>query len=174
MQLQIKSLALVAAILSAATLLPAQEAAAAAALVKNVEQPGRLPYQQTVQFNSIIGNCNTFSGNTNACLVSFNAVPAGKRLVVEHVTLLIATTGGAPNLVAFGEDLSTNTGIVAVIKPDFSAGINISGSTFWNLDREARVYYEPGTTPKIKILVPGSIVGFDSSATVHGYLIDAN
>jgi len=39
-------------------------------------------------------------------------------------------------------------------------------------NKAVRVYYEAGTTPKLKIISSGT-VAFVGNASVHGYLIDA-
>jgi hypothetical protein len=54
-------------------------AQARAALVKNIDERGRVPFQAT-------GACSapSFPGS---CDVIFSAVPSGKRLVIEHVNV---------------------------------------------------------------------------------------
>jgi hypothetical protein len=138
------------------------------AYVKNVDQPGRVPYQLTVSFSNGSPGCITAS----ACILSFDAVPAGKRLIVEQLTLMVSANGGPPTQVAFGDNFSTNTGNIAIVAPDFRAGSVVLGATFWMSASQVRVYYGPGETPKLKVFLPGTL-GVVSNATVHGYLIDA-
>ena len=105
--------------------------------------------------------------------MSFNPVPAGKRLIVEHVTVFIGVaSGGQPNYLTFGDSSVTNSGNVAIVKPDFSISNNVGGFNFWALDRDALVYYEAGATPKLKIGATANF-GFVGNASLHGYLIDA-
>lgn len=143
-----------------------------AALVKNTDEPGRLPYQHRVDFPN--ANCNT-----TTCVLPFPAVPAGKRLVIQHVSIIAsASTNTPPNWVAFGEASSPNvaapnTENIAIVQPFFTQGPSQGGVSFWALDREVLVYYDPGAIPKLKISVPTSFSTFVSNATVHGYLIDA-
>jgi hypothetical protein len=48
-----------------------------AALVKNVDEPGRTPYQSTASCSvDLIGEC----------FANFATVPAGKRLIVQHLS----------------------------------------------------------------------------------------
>jgi hypothetical protein len=152
--------------------LPATEAVAQVrpAYVKNVDEPGRAPYQQLVSFNTGAGSGSCLSASF--CLIAFNAVPAGKRLVVEHVSILIGTVGAAPNLVTFGNDFSTNTGNVAIVRPDFRAGPAAGAVTFWSLSEAVRVYFEPGQVPRVKLSGAANF-GFVGNASLHGYLIDA-
>lgn len=138
-----------------------------AALVKNIDEPGRMPYQQLVQFST--SECVSVL----FCIVSFNPVPAGKRLVVEHVSMLVfVQDGGQPNLLAFGDGFSTNTGNVAILENDFKVGRSVLGQTAWSFSRPDRVYYEAGQTPKVKVGASAAF-GFDGNASLHGYLIDA-
>jgi hypothetical protein len=127
-----------------------------AALVKNVDEAGRMPYQQMLNFNTLPPDCPL----TKFCVVSFAAVPAGKRLVVQA------------NFWALGDSTTINVGNVAILQPDFSPSTSFLDGRFWAADRKVRVYYEAGQTPKLKISASGvfSLVG---NASLHGYLIDA-
>lgn len=141
-----------------------------AALVKNVDEPGRMPYQQLVGFIVEVGvNCI----NAQHCIVSFNPVPAGKRLVIEHMSMLVwVQNGGQPVNTAFGDTFTIGSGLdVAILQPAFTPGFGISGQTSWSLDRPVRVYYEAGQTPKVKVVASATM--FFGSASLHGYLIDA-
>jgi hypothetical protein len=139
-----------------------------AALTKNVDEPGRLPYQAEVDF----GGC---SGGNSFCIVAFPPVPAGKRLVVEEVTALaFVRNGGQVNLFAFGDGVITNTGNVAIMQPTFTPLFAAdSFSVAWSIDKQIKVYYEPGTTPKVKIQASVGFGALGSNMTLHGYLIDA-
>lgn len=152
-----------------AAVLPAGNAALAQvrpAYVKNVDEPGRSPYQQMREFNAC--------ANQN-CQIAFDPVPAGKRLVVERLTMLLGVvTTGAPNFVAFGVGFSSNTGNKAIVEPAFvRAGSPLGSVQFWALDREARVYYGPGEIPNVKVFASASF-GFVGNMSLHGYLIDAS
>jgi hypothetical protein len=160
------------ALVALAAVLPAGEALAQVrpAYVKNVDEPGRVPYQQMVEFSIAAPTCPV----TSFCIVSFNAVPAGKRLVVEHLSMLIGVAGGGqPNLLAFGDQFSTNTGNVAIVPPRFTPGVPVSGVVFWSLNEPVRVYYEAGQVPKVKVNASTNF-GFVANASLHGYLIDAS
>jgi hypothetical protein len=139
------------------------------AMVKNVDEPGRVPYQQTIEFSAGGTDC---SGSL--CLVPFSEVPAGKRLVVEHVTALLAVAGGGTvQMFMFGTGGVTNTGNVFVILPAFvDTGFDAFGTTFWAIDRPVKVYFGPGKTPTLKIIVSTNL-GIVSNVSLHGYLIDA-
>jgi hypothetical protein len=172
MNIQSNVCRLVLSLLVATAMLGAVGAAPAiaqtrSALVKNVDEPGRVPYQHAVDFQG--SECTTPS----FCIVEFPVVPAGKRLVVENITIYVSVAGGGvPNLLAFGDFYVTNQGNRYVIAPIFTPSVSILGSTFHALDRAVRVYYEPGETPKVKIGASGSF-SFTCNMSLHGYLIDA-
>lgn len=140
-----------------------------AALTKNVDEPGRIPYQNVYNFS---GSDTACSGSV--CSLPFPAVPAGKRLVVESVSILLASAGTAPPmLLAFGDGTTFNTGNIALVNATWTDTNNtILGSHFWVMDKLVRVYYEPGTTPKVKLIAGGNVT-LPSNASVIGYLIDA-
>ena len=140
-----------------------------AALVKNVDEPGRTPYQTMVDFDP---NPPVCSGAI--CIIRFPAVPAGKRLVVEHVSVLVGVSGGGqPSFLAFGDFAVVNSNNIAIITPVFAnTGINMGGVMFWALDRPVRVYFEAGAVPKLKLILSTN-PAFVGEASVVGYLIDA-
>ena len=179
----LRVLALMAGILAAAGVVSSMIAENAiaqirAALVKNVDAPGRAPYQHMVSFapGSFGATCPGAFPWT-ACVVSFPPVPPGKRLVVEHVTMMLHSF--QPTFFSVGNQSSSddfpdpNFGSdVAVITPDFASGGNTSAGPRWFIDRAIRVYFEPGDTPKLKVGSTG-IGNGPGRASIHGYLIDA-
>ncbi len=141
--------------------------------VKNMDAPGRTPYQHMIEFSTYQSDeCPLPS----YCAIPFPAVPAGKRLVVEHVTMLIAVHDGQPGLLAFGDTNVTNSGNQAIISNAFTnTGVNASPDIpFFSLDRPVRVYYEAGATPRLKLVTTGGTITFKGNASIHGYLIDAD
>jgi hypothetical protein len=165
----IRSIALIAASLMAALVMAPSFAQTRAALVKNVDEPGRTPYQAAVEFNPGTG-CASSSCN----FISFPVVPAGKRLVVEQVTILAAVaTTGQPTVLAFGHSsFSVNASNRAIVTGWVNTGFSSGGANFWAVDRPVRVFFEAGETPQIKMYASASF-SFVGNATLHGYLIDA-
>jgi hypothetical protein len=139
-----------------------------AAVVKNVDEPGRMPYQQLIEFNTSAPVCPISQG----CLVAFPPVPAGKRLIVERATLLLGVFGGTINFWGFGDGLGINSGNTAILKADFTPALLIAGVQFFAGNQDTLVYFEAGATPKLKILTTAP-VSFVGNASLHGYLIDA-
>jgi len=135
------------------------------AYVKNVDEPGRVPYQQMVGFSA-------YTCDPAHCIISFNAVPAGKRLVVEHVTMLVGINDGRPRLLAFGDNAVITRDNIAIVGGGFT---EVPGShPFFSMDRAVKVYYETGAIPKLKFFFLGSLGDSLYNASLHGYLIDAN
>lgn len=94
-------------------------------------------------------------------------MPAGKRLVVDHISVLAGvSTGGQPNYLTFGEGAVINSGNIATVTPAFVATITQFGVTFWAMDRPARVYYEAGTAPRLKISATAAF-GFPGEVSLH-------
>lgn len=156
------------AVVALATGAPAQ-AQTRAALVKNIDEPGRTPYQSVIEFNAGDG-CTS-----NICnFVSFTPVPAGKRLVVDHLSAMVGVTGGGrPAVTAFSTSLCTNCNNRALIAGWVDTGFTpVSGVNFWILDRPLTVYFEAGETPRLKMIATTnfSVVG---NASLVGHLIDA-
>src|SRR5262245_48414484 len=72
------------------------------------------PYQ--VSTNIIPSTC-TFNSVLYFCDVKFPAVPAGKRLVIEHVSLFVALNAGNPDSVRFR---NSSNGTAFWVQPIFT------------------------------------------------------
>lgn len=153
------------AVLGLALTLTADQAMAQvrAAYTKNVDEPGRRPYQLAASF--IPSSCST-NGILYFCALDLPAVPTGKRLVVEHISMFVAVSGGTPDLLRFRNQ---NFNTLFWVQPTFTPRVNFPGQFF--LDRPVDVYYEPDDTPNVglQLTAPLSV----AEITVHGYLIDA-
>ncbi len=64
------------------------EPAEKALLVRDVDNPGRAPYQERETF-AFVGLCSS-----NFCTVEFSPVPAGRRLSITRVTGALHLTPG--------------------------------------------------------------------------------
>lgn len=124
----------------------------------------RTPYQVTGSF--LPGSC-TFNGFLHFCPLSLAAVPEGKRLVIEHVSLFVAQdAGGSPDSLRF---LDQFNGTVFFVQPTFTPRVNTPNHSF--LDRPVLVYYEAGDTPNILLQLTTALSS--AQMTVQGYMIDA-
>jgi hypothetical protein len=135
-----------------------------AALVENIDEPGRNPYQASVIFNQDPTNCTQF-----VCTADFPAVPAGKRLVITYASALYGLTSGgsAPNVaLTIDGNIFGTRALLPVPQPDgFNTYIVGSPITF---------YVDAGHQPTL--LLGGqfvSPVSISAQASVSGYLVSA-
>ena len=139
--------------------------------VKNVEAPARVKYQKVVSFQR---NDAATCPSSGACNVLIDTVPAGKRLVIEHVSLAV-NAYVAPTFVAFGHTSLPYVDNVFIVKPDFvlhQFGPSNS-EPFYVMDRPVLVYYEAAEQVRVKVLISTSGLGaLSSNVTLHGQLVD--
>jgi hypothetical protein len=153
---------LVAVVAGVFTAGPAIAQAVRAALVANVDDPGRIPYQA-------IAFCQAGPANFNTCDALLPAVPAGKRLVITHVSGVLATNVPGGTLL---EPLLGNGGgdPVAYLPTTFQGAAD--GLNEFVFNQPVVAYYEPGQSPhaSVDLRAPGT----DTYAhfTLTGYMID--
>ncbi len=138
------------------------------AYTKNVDEPGRTPYDKNVVAEAAFGVALPVVHSA-----IFPAVPLGKRLVLQHVSVF-ASNFGAPTpatevaFIAFPMPSgNASDGYKFVIEPDFKR----VGAYFF-LDRPITLYYEPGAAPRINMFAASGNFTY-INITLHGYLIDA-
>ena len=131
--------------------------------VKNVDEAGRAPYQVSTLF---LPSACTFNSVLYFCRLDLPAVPAGKRLIVEHLSMFVAVNNGSPDSVRF---LNSLGGDAFWVQPTFTPRVGNANHSF--LDRSVLVYYEPGDTPQVLLALTAPLSS--AEITVHGYLIDA-
>jgi hypothetical protein len=133
------------------------------AYTKNVDEPGRTPYQTSNIFSP--SSCS-FNSVLYFCPLPLPTVPAGKRLIIEHVSIFVALNAGVPDSLRLQNSFNNN---IFWVQPTFTQ--RALTPTHFFLDRQVLAYYEPGDTPKLLLAATGSLAA--AEATVHGYLIDA-
>jgi hypothetical protein len=127
------------------------------ALVKNIDERGRIPYTLTVFCSS--------NGSTQ-CSAFFPAVPANKRLVIEHVNGSIDTP---TNLSVV--DFSGN-GTFQNIFFQFQ-GLDLANNNNYISNQPFLTYFEAGQTPVYTVVVHfGAPVFISAQVTITGYLVD--
>jgi hypothetical protein len=122
---------------------PAIAAAVKAALIKNVDEPGRAPFQ-------FGGACTG-----DPCIINLPAVPANQRLVIKYVSFFIQATGPAYVQIAVGGNLAYLGGV--------SSGPNAS-----LVSQQLTVFADGGSGPQV--IVHGS--SGTAVGNVVGYLVD--
>lgn len=146
--------ALVATVIGAFSAAPVVAQVIRAALVKNVDEPGRVPYQSW---------SDSLQCGAGGCALSgFPAVPAGKRLVITYVNGVFL--GPAP-VSTFHADLVSSIGVTGGVAFLPAA---TETDTFHAVNTVTHVYMEEGLTPFL-ILGPGFM---SASASITGYLVD--
>ncbi len=163
--------------LAAVTLVAAPVALAQVrpAVVKNVDEPGRVPY---VQFFSAIPGLATGCG-VNFCDFYPPAIPAGKRLVVTDVYGTISLEPGAT---VHSLNVKVTDGTYAVLKNLFEVPLNPAAyydvALAYNLRRYAfsakpTMFVEPGDKIAFHFWTGGSLnTEYPTTLTIVGYLVD--
>jgi hypothetical protein len=121
-------------------------AQARSALVQSVDEPGRNPYQESLS--------NTTCRTTTVCAFDFAAIPAGKRLVVTHISGYVDTAGGTlPNgflSSTFGGSQYATVAFTGVRGPTSGLGTRI----FFN--HSVLAYFGVGENPRGVLHVNGT------------------
>jgi hypothetical protein len=158
--------AVLVAVVSGITAGPAIAAAVKAALIQNVDEPGRTPYSARV-------SC---TGSGGSCFASASApVPAGYRLVIEYVSAGWNSPGTFLELELGSLDAGNIAfSPVAYLPPTLlpSTGGN-NGYVFYVANQSLRAYVEAGSTPSVLIAQNTSGVVF-LDGYVSGYLVNLN
>lgn len=130
-----------------------------AALVQEVNVPAKSPYQHNLLFNGTAANCP----NNFFCAVGFPPVPAGKRLVVTHVSAQYSLNSGAVEAaVSIGTSIGNTLDLPAPVNTGASRYITSSPVTY---------YFEAGETPTVFVIGSSVITGLTNHASVIGYLV---
>ena len=156
-------LAMVVGVFSAG---PAIAQAVRAALVSNVDEPGRVPYefQHDCEFVGTI------------CRVPLPLVQTGKRLVTTHVSGFFDVTlppGTLATALYFDGNLDrlTTQGIHAI--PVTFQGMGSFGDSFFVFDQSILGFTGAGQTAELRVEL-GTIASTFVRVTVTGYLLDCN
>ena len=126
------------------------------AKTSSVDDPGRNPYQ-------FFKNLQPCSGSV--CQTTTPAVPAGKRLVVQHVSAFGALTSPGNTVEVV---VSTPTAVLSTFAPPVFGTTN-QGFAF---DQPVLGFVDAGSTVTVFISTNGSFNQAASDFVVSGYLID--
>jgi hypothetical protein len=159
------------AVLALATLWNAPAVLAAAikaALVQNVDEPGRTPYQSTTSPTCKPGQ---------ACNINLSIVPAGKRLIATNLSGQVSVPS-TTRLVSVVLHLSTEIFTEGSVSPRFFAPtiLQFPGDATlfagYIVNANVQMYFDAGTTPAVQLF--SDVNGFSESDyfTLTGYLVD--
>jgi len=132
---------------------PVLAQAVKAALVKNVDERGRVPYQSAAA-------CSASGGPAISCDILLTKVPVGTRLVLEHISSNNQLPPGATFYT-----FSTTHG--TMLPPKLFA--SFPGSTIWTGNDDLLEYFEAGETPKVSVFATATSLTANVLAT--GYLV---
>jgi hypothetical protein len=135
------------------------------ALTRNVDDPGRIAYQQHADLS---GDC--ISGQL--CQVPFSSVPMGHRLVIQHFSFHMSTFGSASAIISHAS---------ATLRNSTSSNIDISTVVggfggFVAANQPVLLYTDGGNLPILFVSVhsPSPDASFAGAATIMGYLLDCS
>lgn len=166
----------VAALLNSVALREAIAQTIRATLIKNIDEPGRTPYQAFVQSARGGVNCGV-----NYCSFALPVVPANKRLVITNVSYSIPldATAIVQNLSLYLYDASFNIlsqiTLPYVPSPYPQDPISVGNPRRYVDNESVRWYVEAGQQPRIDFHTGGGGLdpsGWKTQFLVTGYLID--
>ena len=144
---------------------------AAPLLVKSVDEPGRAPYQQTVQIPEANSGCvQGFCDST----FTFPAVPANKRLVIQYVSAdLLLSSGGVTGGATLGPTGPGNPLPLGGHVLPLTLQSSFQGVNSWMTSQQVTFYVDPLQQPTIDILSDSghTLVSGAINATITGYLV---
>jgi hypothetical protein len=145
----------------AAALVQVTNTTAAPAIVSNMDDPGRIPYQSQGPINN---TCNS-----SPCQMTFPTVPANHRLVVLHLAADFAFFGSAPGQVN-----------LEYVGPGFSGGLSsapaalkdaISSEFLVQFELPVQFYVDAGQSFVVKTQTSSGL-GATGTVTATGYMLD--
>jgi len=141
-----------------------------AALVKNTDEPGRVPYEANAVFTTATceSGCSNFLSNGTSVLFDLPAVPAGKRLIIKSVSGLLPSSGPG-HVIAFQTAHTLSLQFKWIFWGPFYDDFGAVGFSVQN----TFITYGPGESPHVAVSLPNPVNGVDASVAVEGYLIDA-
>lgn len=149
-----------------------------AALVKNVDEPWRTPWETRTQFLPNAGgcfgsttDCNNYSDGGNTAIFDVRPVPAGKRWVVETATGYMSGGINRTNNIELGYPRGTFVfdGNKWAFGGPFVAGTSFNSAIF---SANPNVTFGPGEAPFVRVSALPGLGGY-TVIVLSGYLIDA-
>ena len=143
------------------------------AIVKNVDEPGRTPYEVWAEFTkfSCSFNCSNFIVFGDVILFDLAPVPAGKRWVIQHVSGRIPTSAPGATVALQSQVIISLQFVKWGFYGPFFPATGGAGLSAFSAD--AFTTYGPGEVPHVNVFAP-SASNYFSFITFSGYLIDAN
>jgi hypothetical protein len=139
-----------------------------AALVKNVDEPGLVPFSQTFTISQ--SDC----GCTNCCFLQTDPVPAGKRLVIQNVSgyfPLAATANMGPFTIAQLDPGTFASTTIATIPLAYRSQWNGGDYPAYECNQLLQGYVDAGKRVRITAYTGGSWNFRSGLVSISGYLV---
>ena len=151
----------------AAALVLVANTAASPAIVSNMNDPGRIPYQAQVD-GSTTANC--WGGG---CSFAFAPVPAGHRLVILHVSAFIQAEPKSAPARASVEKMTTSGTYIDLSFFLLTVQDTLSGDNEFQFDQQVLNYVDAGETPFVVVNTNIDVAsGSGEVASLFGYMLD--
>jgi hypothetical protein len=132
-----------------------------AALVQNVDEPGRTPYMSSAA---------TFG--CTACTLQFKPVPAGKRLVTNNITGLIALE--TPGVVSFAcLESRTNPQLTYCVPTVLQTGV-FGVANHVGINAAIAAFFDGPDTPQLELSLTTNTINASLPIVLSGYLVDCS
>jgi len=138
---------------------PPAHAQTRAALVQNMDEPGRNPYQEMKPSTNCLGQ--------TYCRLSYAAVPAGKRLVVTNISGSVDLESG---IHPFGL-ITTDAGIPYVTFTAVTGPVVVGVGTRMLINQSLLAYFGPGEIPRVSINTESYRITSGLQVQLSGYYI---
>lgn len=132
------------------------------ALTQDRDEQGRNPYQQLIQLTQNTTNCGAL---LSLCSVSFDVVPAGKRLVVTFASVVFHTDPASSNPLAYVGPTQIPTFSVTLPLPQ------ARGGTRHVTNGPVLFFVEAGAYPYVIVQASPLTDGLTVSAAISGYYV---
>ena len=148
-----------------------------AALIKNVDEPGRTPWETRSQILPNAGgcympaDCSNYTDGATYAVFDLRPVPAGKRWIVQSISGGLVNGNGRTNNIELS---NIRTGLLFDgVKLAFG-GPFYPGTSFGSAIFSANVHanFGPGETPTVRVTATPNLAGY-TVIVVSGYQIDA-
>ena len=157
--LSVRIVAISSAVLLSAAFAAAQAPQTPATLalpIMNVDEPGRIPYQA-----GAFGHCNG-----TVCKATFQAIPAGHRLVIQHVSGNVSTLDPVPDETRVLVSMNNQVQFMSFPVAPFIPGVFVGG-----FDQPVVFYVDGGQTLTVQANI--GVSAMDTfTPSVIGYLLD--
>ena len=155
------------ALLALVAVLPVSPAQAQTrpALVRDVDNGALQPFRTLIS--------STLAANETSKFVDGPVVPAGKRLVIENVSIWIVTEGTDAATGVWLSVGAANPPTYALMDPNSTERKNVGGSSFVTAyNRLVKLYFNPGETVQSQVFFNGTSAGKIANIYLNGYYVN--